>query len=161
MWYSCSRVGAGEGKAFLLGRRNTVHQKCLVFHTRAGVFQYAIILFQSKNKHPHPMMQIASGRVSTFQSPMRYSKATLLPNRMRCLCCSSHFPAKMLRWHISVLGWGGFLLPWQPAVVHTPQRTTSHHPGRTGNAVPYLKVTFLKDKTTQKRARDPTLTDAG
>lgn len=162
MWYSCSRVGAGEGKASLRGRRNTVHQKCLFFHMRAEIyFNMPWCPFSLKINTLILWSTIPSGRVSTFQSPMRYSKAALLPNRMRCLCRCSHFPAKTSWWSISVLSWGGFLLPWQPAAVHTPQKTSSHHPGRTGNAVPYLKDTFPKDKTKQHRREQETLTLAG
>lgn len=163
MWYSCSHVGAGEEKASLLGRRNIVHQKCLFFHTRAETyFNMPWCPFSLKINTLILWSTITSGRVSTFQTLMRYSKAALLPNRMRSLCWCSHFPAKTSRWSVSVLGWGGFLSPWQLAAVHTPQRTASHHPGRTGNAVPYLKATFPKDKTKQhRREREtPTLTDA-
>lgn len=158
-------VGAGEGKASLLGRKNTVHQEGLFFHTRAEMYvNTPWYPFSLKISTLILWSIIASGRVSTFQSPMRYAKGALLPNGTRRLGHCSHFPGKTSRWSISVLSWGGFLLPWQPAAVHTPQRKERiPSPSWKGNAVPYLKATFLKDKTKpHRREREtPTLADAG
>lgn len=132
-----SLTGAGEGKASLLSRENTVHQKCVLPHESRDVY----ILICCDTFCRYPLIHNCT-RVSTFESLVRYSRAVLLPSRMRCLCCCSHSPAKT-----SSAG--------EALYCHGNWQQFTHHrgtlPGRTGNAMPYLKATFLKDKTHQRK----------
>lgn len=158
-------VGAGEGKASLLGRKNTVHQKGLFFHTRAEMYvNTPWYPFSLKISTLILWSTIASGRVSTFQSPMRCAKAALLPNGTRRPGRCSHFPGKKSD--------GAFLSSAGEAFYHHGNRqhmrkehviphTTEEgtHPctrqDRERCAILKSHLPQRQNKTTQKRARDP------
>ena len=143
--------GSRWGEASPLSRRNTVHQKCLFFHTRAEIhFNRPSCPFCLKIKPLILPSTIASGRVSTCQSQVRYSQVALLPSRLSRPCRWSHFPAETWQWSGSARGWGGFLLPWQP-VGRARRRATLHRPGW---AVLTSHLPYRQTKTTQESTRD-------
>lgn len=160
-------VGAGEGKASLLGRKNTVHQKGLFFHTRAEMYvNIPWYPFSLKISTLILWSTIASGRVSTFQSPMRCAKAALLPNgtgRDVPVAVAISQGRSLDGAFLSSAGEAFYRhgnrqhMRKEHVIPHTTEEGTHPftRPDRERSAILKSHLPQRQNKTTQKRARDP------